>query len=202
MLTATTRWKKDQHGGILATTAASAAVAGGLIHLNQIGSHFDFPLIAAGFAFMAAAQWAFAVAHLLRPSPRLLVAGGVFHVGIIILWLATRTVGLSFVPGAEVPADFGVADVVANAFSLVVVGTTAIGLARHKAATALVVPPSVATRIKAVVLAGVIFLTVPAMTSPHDHGTHPADLSTDQASPHHDQGSEAGSHGESVHPHP
>lgn len=201
MLTATTRLTDNHLGGILAITAASAAAAGGLIHVNQIGSHLDFPLIAAGFALMGAAQWAFGVAHLLYPSHRVLVAGGVLHAGIFILWLVTRTVGLGFVPGAEVPADVGVADLVANAFSLVVVGVTAIGMARHGATNALVVPPSVATRVKAVVLSGAVFLTVLALIAPHDHGTHPVDASNDQTSQSHDHASGAASHAESGHTH-
>ena len=201
MLTATTRLKDNHLGGILATTAAAAAVAGGLIHLNQIGSHLDFPVIAIGFALMGAGQWAFAVAHLLRPSPRVLAAGGVFHAGIIVLWLVTRTVGLGFVPGAEAPADVGVADLVANTFSLVVVGITAIGMARHKTGNSLLLPRSMATAIKAVVLAGAIFLTVPALIAPHDHGTEPLDASTHQTSPGHEHGSDAAGHGEPGHSH-
>lgn len=181
MLTATTRVKGTPLGGVLATTAALGAAAGGLIHLAQIGSHLDFPFIAGGFALMGGAQWAFALTVLLRSSRPVLITGGILHAAILALWLVTRTVGLVFVTGAELPADIGVADVVANTFSLAVVGVTAIGTALHKAASPVVLPPAVATRIKAVVLASAIFLTVPALLAPHDHGTHPLDAPTHQS---------------------
>lgn len=187
-MSTTTRVNDYHLGGVLATTAALGAAAGGLIHLKQIGAHPDFVFIAGGFALMGAAQWAFALAVLRRPSRPILLAGGVLHAAILGLWLVTRTIGLGFVPGAEVPADVGVADLAANIFSVAVVGVAAIGTAVHKAAIPVDVPLGVATRVKAVVLAGVIFLTVPALLVPHEHGSHASETPTHETS--HDHASD------------
>ena len=172
MSTATTRVKDNHLGGVLVTTAALGSAAGGLIHLNQIGAHPDFLLMAGGFALMGVAQWVFALVVLRRPSHPIIWAGGILHAAIFALWLVTRTVGLEIVPGAEVPAEVGLADLVANIFSVAVIGVAAIGTAVHEVANPVVLPPGVATRLKTIVVAGVILLTVPALLVPHEHGSH------------------------------
>lgn len=147
---------------------------------------------------MGGAQWVFALTVLRRPSRLVVLAGGVLHAVILALWVVTRTVGLGFVTGAEVSADFGVPDLVANTFSVAVVGVAAIGRALHETVPP-VVPAAVTTRIKAVLLAGVVFLTVPALLTRHDHGTSPLDAPSHQSSHGHDHASDpAGPAGEHV----
>ncbi|MGH3649803.1 MAG: hypothetical protein ACRDU9_03765 [Acidimicrobiia bacterium] len=142
--------------------------------------------MAVGLAIMGITQWVFAVTILTRPSRSVLILGGVLHSAIAALWIVFRTIGLGFVSGAESPAEVGVADLAANIFSVAVVGVTVIGMALHRLAHPVVIPSSVATRIKAVVLADAIFLTVPALLAPHDHAHHDSESHTSETSQSHD----------------
>ena len=172
MTTATTSVNDNHLGGVLVTMAALGSAAGGLIHLNQIGAHSDFLFMASGFALMGVAQWVFALVVLRRPSRPIFLAGGILHAAIFALWLVTRTVGLGIVPGADVPAEVGFADLAANAFSVVLIGVAAIWPAVHNVSNPVVLPPEVATGFKTIVLVGVILLTVPALLVRHEHGSH------------------------------
>jgi hypothetical protein len=121
---------------------------------------------------MALSQFAFAVAALARPSPRLLLGGAALHGAMTATWLASRTVGLGFVPGAEEPAAEGVADIVAQVFSLGVVAAVTARVALGAAGTAVVVPGLAAQRLATAAGAGVLLLLAPAIVTPHDHTAH------------------------------
>lgn len=154
---------------VLATIACALAAAGGLIHLAVIRDHLDFAVVAAGFAVMGAAQGAFALRVLTRPSRRLLLVGGALHAVIAVIWLTSRTTGLVFIPGAEHIEPFGVADLVATTFSLGVLGVAVTAHALDTTSTAVVVPARVAQAMTAVVVVGAMCLSVPALLTPHDH---------------------------------
>lgn len=149
--------------------AALAAAAGGLIHLRVIADHVHFPLIAGGFALMGLAQWAFTVTVLIRSSRSVLIFGIALHAAIAMLWIVSRTIGLGLVEGADGPTAVGVADLAANTFSIAVIGAAVIGLSLYRSAGGFLIPSSTATRIKTVLVAGAIFLTVPALLVSHDH---------------------------------
>lgn len=156
----------------LAWVIATFAAAGGLIHLEASIDHRDLTLIAIGFAAMAIAQLAVAGLTLVRPSPTVLLWVGVLHAGIGLVWIVSRTVGLSFIPGADQAAEVGVADLVANTFSIAVVGVTIVALTLGRSYQALPLPPITTRIIRLVALVGALILTVAALSVPHEHADH------------------------------
>ena len=192
--TATTRPNQVDLRTLVTRAAALSAAAGGLIHFRVIADHVDFPLIAVGFGFMGLAQWVFTVAVLTRGSRSALEVGIGLHAAMVILWIVSRTVGLGFIPGAEEPSAVGVADLVANTFSIAVIGAALVGLWLYRSPETLLVPTSIATRIEAVVLTGAIFLTVPALLASHDHAHASAETSESETGEGHDHATTPGTH--------
>lgn len=156
----------------LAWVIATFAAAGGLIHLEASIDHHGLTVIAVGFAAMAIAQLAVAGLTLVRPSPTVLLWVGVLHAGIGLVWIVSRTVGLSFIPGADQAAEVGVADLVANTFSIAVVGVTIVALTLGRSYQALPLPPITTRIIRLVALVGALILTVAALSVPHEHADH------------------------------
>jgi hypothetical protein len=156
----------------LAHIAAVLAVAGGVIHLAVIRHHLDYAAMTAGFAFMGVAQVIVASRLALAPSPRARVAAVVLHASILAIWLASRTVGLAVVPGAEDRAAFGLADTIANVLGAGVLaalaGATVAG--RRDARTPF--SPRTARRVVTVVAIAALGFAVPAVLAPHSHTGH------------------------------
>jgi hypothetical protein len=158
----------------LAWSAAVAAAAGGLIHFKASVDHRHLAMVAIGFAAIGASQWLFAGTMLVRPSRPILAFAAALHAGILLIWILSRTIGLPFIPGAEQPAPVGVADLVANTFSIAVAGTAVVAFAVAMVDTTAGLRPRVVNTIRAVVLTGVLILTVAALTEVHDHDHHEA----------------------------
>lgn len=94
----------------------------GLIHIGAAVDHFgEFPLYTVVFAALATVQILWGAAMLRRPSRRLLLCGCAFNIGVIALWLASRTIGVPIAPRAWVPEEVGVADLVETIGEIVVV---------------------------------------------------------------------------------
>ncbi len=157
---------------VISWVIATFAAAGGLIHLEASLDHRDLTLIAIGFAAMGLTQLALAGVALVRPSPTVLFGVGALHAGIALVWILSRTIG-SFIPGAEQAAQVGVADVVANTFSIAVVGVTIVALTLDRSFQALSLRPTTARTIRLVALVGAFILTVTALSVPHQHAAHP-----------------------------
>jgi hypothetical protein len=88
----------------------------GLIHVKAMIDHAShYWLFGILFGVVACAQIGLAVA-LWRTSvsDRLLVAGAVMTVGVIAVWVVSRTVGLPIGPWAGEAEAFGVSDVIAT----------------------------------------------------------------------------------------
>jgi hypothetical protein len=101
---------------------AGVAFIGGLIHIGAAVDHFgEFPLYTLVFAVLAMVQIAWAAMILWRPSRRVLLFGCAFNVGVIGLWVASRTVGVPIGPRAWVPETVGVADLVETVGEVVTV---------------------------------------------------------------------------------
>jgi hypothetical protein len=95
--------------------AAGAAVLSAAVHLSVTGEHFGESALYGGFFLvLAAAQLAWGVRLLLRPSRAWLSAGAAASVLVALLWLATRTIGMPVGPAAGEIEDVGVLDVVAS----------------------------------------------------------------------------------------
>lgn len=99
--------------------AAVAGVAAAWIHALVAGEHLAGSLVlGAAFVGLALAQTAWATVLLRRPSDRLLLAGAVGNALVVLLWVASRTLGL---PGLGVE-PVGVLDLLATTYELASVG--------------------------------------------------------------------------------
>jgi hypothetical protein len=106
---------------VLLLVAAVAGV-GGLIHLGAAVDHFgEFPPYTVVFVLLAAVQMTWAAMILRRPSRPVLLFGVVFNLGVIALWIASRTIGVPIAPRPWVPEAVGVPDLVETLGELVAV---------------------------------------------------------------------------------
>ena len=125
---------------LLWSTAAASAI-GAVIHLSVINEHFqESALYGAFFLALTAAQFGYAGWVLLRPSTALLKAGAAASGGVVLLWFATRTIGIPVGPAAGEVEPFGLADIAASASEvlLVLCGLLAI---RYLPVSAIRTPP-------------------------------------------------------------
>jgi hypothetical protein len=100
------------HLGIAASTVLAAA-----IHLSIIGEHFaESWLYGWFFLLLTVAQFAVAALVTWRPSTALLKAVAASSVAIVLLWLATRTIGVPAGPAAGELEPFGLRDILCSAF--------------------------------------------------------------------------------------
>jgi hypothetical protein len=179
---------------LLVVSAAVFASAGGLIHLAVIRQHFDFPIVAGGFAFIGIAKWTFALTVLRYPTRLIVAFGGIVHIAIAGIWILSRTTGLPFLPGAEEPALVGVVDIVANTFSVGAIGAVIIWRVLSQSSNAVFVSIRVARSMLTVLLAGSLFLIVPALFTPHDHASHALNEIPAHSDVHQHEAGTAGSH--------
>ncbi len=106
---------------VLRLTAALAVVCG-LIHVGAAVDHFqEFALYTLVFSGLAAAQATWAALLVWRPTARWLTLGCAMQLGIVALWVVSRTSGVPIAPKAWVPEELGVADVVETVCELITV---------------------------------------------------------------------------------
>lgn len=102
--------------------AAAAAVVSAAVHLSVTGEHFgESALYGSFFLVLAAVQLAWAAWLLLRPSRVWLSAGAAASLLVVLLWAATRTIGIPVGPAAGEREDVGALDVVASVAEVAVV---------------------------------------------------------------------------------
>jgi hypothetical protein len=152
--------------------AAVLAVAGGVIHLAVTRHHFDDAAMTTGFALTGAAQLVVAAGLALATSPRVRAAAVLLHASILVTWLASRTVGLAVVPGAEDPAPFAMADTIANLLGIGVLAALAAATSVGRRAAGIPFSSSTARWATTVVALVALALAVPAVLAPHRHGGH------------------------------
>ena len=100
--------------GLFAACGLSWAAA--IIHAQAIGWHLgEYAPFAALFAVLAAAQIGWGVLLYRRPHPRLLWAGVVLSLGVVAVWIVSRTSGLPLGPERWSPEEVGSADVISSA---------------------------------------------------------------------------------------
>lgn len=101
---------------------AAVAFIDGLIHVGAAVDHFgEFPLYTGAFAVLATVQMAWAAMVLRHPTRGVLFFGCAFSVGVVGLWVASRTIGVPIAPRAWVPETVGVADLVETVGEIVTV---------------------------------------------------------------------------------
>jgi hypothetical protein len=111
---------------VLATLSAGAAA----IHFVVSPHHFDeYWVFGVFFAVCALAQIAWAVLVVVAPSATILALGALGNIGVVALWIYTRTIGLPLGPDAGETEAIGTPDVLSSAFELVLAAGAAAALA-------------------------------------------------------------------------
>ena len=103
--------------------AGALSAVAGLIHVKAMADHAgQYWLFGVLFGLVAGAQIALALALWRTPvSDRVLVASAVVTVGVVAVWVVSRTVGLPIGPGSGKPEQLGVADAFSSLIELVFV---------------------------------------------------------------------------------
>jgi hypothetical protein len=98
---------------------AAAAIGAGVIHLALAGEHLrEYLPLGVGFVAAGVLQLAFGVLVGIRDARPLLLAGGVFSLLFLGVYLMSRTVGLPLGPEAFQPEGLGRADVLCCALEV------------------------------------------------------------------------------------
>jgi hypothetical protein len=164
--------------------AGLASLGAGLVHAAVVREHWGLSVAhGAFFAVVALAQIGWGTAALARdrlPGARLVIAG---NLAVVVLWTASRTVGLPFGPGAGAPEAVGAADLGAVALELVLVAAVALhrwGMVRGPRTSA---PGLVAGVAVGALVVGLITTPALAGTNAGSHAhPHLHHVSTDQGS--------------------
>jgi hypothetical protein len=119
------RGPRGPSDGVRGALAASSLAAAG-VHLGVVGEHLrEAAILGVFFVAIAALQTAWSVAMLTRPSRRLEAAGAMGSGGLILLWIASRTVGLPVGVDHWTPEAVGSADLLATVCEAAVVAGVA-----------------------------------------------------------------------------
>jgi hypothetical protein len=105
-----------RRGGDALFVAGTLAVTAGLIHVKAMADHVaHYWLFGVLFGVVACAQIGWGVWLWRRPmSNRALVAGAIGTLGVIGVWVVSRTVGLPIGPWAGEAEEIGVSDAIAT----------------------------------------------------------------------------------------
>lgn len=106
------------------TTAACASLGAGAIHGAATGSHYEHRTLVMLFVWATAAQLAWGVAALIRPSRIVAVTGLAINLVLAVAWFITRITGISWIEGLEYRDRFGFADTACAGLAVVAVGLT------------------------------------------------------------------------------
>ena len=88
----------------------------GIIHVQATAWHVhEYAPFAALFVLLAASQFAWGIAVYRRPEPRFLRAGIALSLGVVAIWVASRTVGLPVGPERWSPEPVSAADAICTA---------------------------------------------------------------------------------------
>ena len=142
--------------------AAAASAAAGLVHAAAAGSHTELTTLATLFGMAAALQVAWAAALLWRRDVGIVLAGVGLQLVAVATWVASRTVGISFVDGLGRGQAIGFQDLLVVGLELIAAAAAALSLTQR----------AVVHRVTGAAPAFVVALlvaVVPAMASPHDH---------------------------------
>lgn len=116
---------------ILQRSAAVCIAGAAFIHFGVAGDHFaEWWLYGVFFLLLAAGQVTWAVLCWQSARRALLVVGVLGNLGVVVLWVITRTVGLPFGPAPGVAEAVGVPDILCAVLELVSVGLTVAVLLR------------------------------------------------------------------------
>src|SRR5215467_6869966 len=116
------RRRRARPGVSPATVIIAAAAAGSaILHFAYASARFDdYWAYGAFFVAVAWFQLAAAAGVLLRPSRPVLVTAGLLNAAVVLVWLASRTVGVAIGPNATTNLSVGYPDALATAFEVTV----------------------------------------------------------------------------------
>lgn len=115
----------------LLVAVAVLDLASAVIHAAVTGEHFnESGLFGAFFLVAAAAQLAAAVWLVARRSQAAIVAIGAVNLGLVIIWVISRTVGVPVGPDPGVPEAIGAPDALSTAYEALIAVAAVAALAR------------------------------------------------------------------------
>lgn len=115
----------------LLVTVAVLDLASAVIHAAVTGEHFDESgLFGAFFLVVAAAQLAAAVWLVARRCRAAIVAIGVLNLGLVIIWVISRTVGVPVGPEPGVAEAIGAPDLLSTAYEALIAVAAVAALSR------------------------------------------------------------------------
>jgi hypothetical protein len=105
---------------------AALSIAAAAIHFAVMGEHFaEYVAFGVFFSVVAWSQALWAVGVIVLPSRRLLLVGLVGNAVVILVWLISRTTGLSIGPEAGAPEPAAFIDVLSTILEVAIVAGTA-----------------------------------------------------------------------------
>ncbi|MEX0985450.1 MAG: hypothetical protein WD096_10445 [Actinomycetota bacterium] len=117
---------------LLLVAMSVMSVGAAAIHFSVIGTHLDeYVWFGVFFAVAAWYQALWAIAVVASPTRRRLIRGLVANVVILVVWLASRTIGLPFGPEPGEVEPVGTADLIATALEVLIVAGCGVGIARE-----------------------------------------------------------------------
>jgi hypothetical protein len=107
----------------VAVIAAALSLAAAGIHFAVIESHLEEDVAEGVFFFgLAVFQAIWAQLYILRDNQRLAAVGALVSLGVVAMWLVSRTVGLPIGPTPWVAYGVGMADLLATSFEIGLMG--------------------------------------------------------------------------------
>jgi hypothetical protein len=97
---------------------AICSFAAALLHIIAMVDHRDEPTVARAFLAVAAIQIAWGVLMIVDPRKLYVLVGALATAGAIVVWVFSRTKGISWFPGLEPVETLGWKDVVTQFFQL------------------------------------------------------------------------------------
>jgi hypothetical protein len=137
------RWAAgDGHGRVLLLGGVSALTfLAGLVHLVVLPEHAqESPVFGVFFGLAAAGQLGYSAVVARRPSRQLLQAGVLGELGLLAVWLMSRTVGVPLGPEPWHPEAAGVLDVGCVVAEAVAAALALLLLARSRRGAAVLAP--------------------------------------------------------------
>ncbi|HEX4428169.1 MAG TPA: hypothetical protein VHZ96_02755 [Frankiaceae bacterium] len=125
---------------VLLVLVVLASVAAAGVHFAVMPEHFEeSDLYGAFFLVCASVQLVYAGLVLLRPTRSLIAIGALGNAALVLLWLATRTLGVPLGPSAGETESVGALDLIATTAEFIAVAAAFVTLRRSA-------PPSPAIR--------------------------------------------------------
>lgn len=106
---------------------AICSFAAGVLHLLAMAAHADHhPAVGRAFLAVAVLQVAWGVLLLVEPRRWIVAAGAVLTAGAMLAWVYTRTKGISWFPGLELPEPIEWRDTVTQFFQVLALAGAAV----------------------------------------------------------------------------